>query len=119
VFTVFGLDWNPDCGATSVPSLFVSGTFSVFPLQFDSIGSRHVIAYHILCHDNFPQVAKLLDALYSADDVFLIDVDDGNSPNTTAIERFMSRENVHINHDKNIGWGGAGSWRCHISQSIL
>ena len=70
-----------------------------------------MIAYHILCHNNFPQVAKLLDALYSVDDVFLIDIDDGNAPDTTAIENFSSRENVHITRDKNIGWGGSGTLR--------
>ena len=70
-----------------------------------------MIAYHILCHNNFPQVAKLLDALYSVDDVFLIDIDDGNAPDTTAIEKFSSRENVHITRDKNIGWGGSGTLR--------
>ena len=70
-----------------------------------------MIAYHILCHDNFPQVAKLIDALYNTEDVFLIDIDDGGAPNTTAIERFVSRENVHITRDRNIGWGGAGTLR--------
>jgi len=78
-----------------------------------------VIAYHILCHDNFPQVARLLDALYSADDVFLIDIDDGNSPNTTAIERFRSCDNVHIRRDKNIGWGGAGTLRKTINGALF
>jgi len=74
-----------------------------------------VIAYHILCHNNFPQVAMLMDALYTAEDVFLIDIDDGKAPNTTAIERFRLHENVHIISDKNIGWGGAGTLRKTIN----
>lgn len=73
-----------------------------------------MIAYHILCHENFAQVASLIGSLYRPEDVFLIDIDDGNSPRTTAIERFAKFDNVHIIRDKNIGWGGAGTLRKSI-----
>ena len=39
-----------------------------------------MIAYHILCHGNFAQVATLVEALYSTEDTFLIDIDDGQAP---------------------------------------
>ncbi len=78
-----------------------------------------MIAYHILCHNNFPQVARLMEALYSPEDVFLIDIDDGNKPNTTAIERFGAHDNVHILRDKNIGWGGAGTLRKSINAAFF
>ena len=70
-----------------------------------------MIAYHILCHDNFAQVARLIEALYSEDDVFLIDIDDGNQPDTSAIKALAQRSNVHIVHDANIGWGAGGTLR--------
>jgi len=70
-----------------------------------------VIAYHILCHDNFDQVVRLIDALYCADDVFLIDIDDGKDPDTDALEQFALRDNIHIVRDANIGWGASGTLR--------
>jgi len=70
-----------------------------------------LIAYHILCHDNFAQVARLLDALYSPEDVFLVDIDDGKKPDTEAIDDWLQRDNVHVTRDANIGWGGSGTLR--------
>lgn len=70
-----------------------------------------MIAYHILCHDNFEQVTRLVDALYTEQDVFLIDIDDGKRPDTTALEVVTDRPNVHVTHDANIGWGGSGTLR--------
>jgi len=70
-----------------------------------------MIAYHILCHDNFPQVARLIESLYTPSDVFLIDIDDGKNPNTRAIDKWTSRENVHVKRDANIGWGASGTLR--------
>ena len=70
-----------------------------------------MIAYHILCHDNFPQVARLVESLYSEDDIFLIDIDDGKKPNTDAIKNWCKRGNVHVTRDSNIGWGGSGTLR--------
>lgn len=70
-----------------------------------------MIAYHILCHDNFPQVARLLESLYSEEDVFLIDIDDGKRPNTEAIKNWAQRDNVHVVRDSNIGWGASGTLR--------
>ena len=55
-----------------------------------------MIAYHILCHGNFPQVAELVNALYSESDVFLIDIDDGQNPDTKALRQFEGRSNVHL-----------------------
>lgn len=70
-----------------------------------------MIAYHILCHDNFEQVTRLVDALYTEQDVFLIDIDDGKRPDTSALEVVTDRPNVHVSHDANIGWGGSGTLR--------
>lgn len=70
-----------------------------------------MIGYHILCHGNFEQVRKLIDALYSKEDTFLIDIDDGNAPDTSAIDDLASLDNVHISTDAKIGWGGAGTLR--------
>ena len=74
-----------------------------------------MIAYHILCHDNFPQVARLIESLYTPSDVFLIDIDDGKNPNTRAIDKWTSRENVHVKRDANIGWGASGTLRKTMS----
>jgi len=70
-----------------------------------------VIAYHLICHENFLQVAKLLESLYTKNDVFLIDVDDSNSPRMFALRKWLKRDNVHINLDANIGWGASGILR--------
>jgi len=71
-----------------------------------------VIAYHILCHDNFAQVGKLLGALYSEDDVFLIDIDQGRKkPRIRALKKWLAKDNVHINFDSGIGWGASGILR--------
>jgi len=70
-----------------------------------------VIAYHILCHDNFAQVARLIDALYSPDDVFLIDIDDGKQPDVSPINALSQKHNVHVVSDANIGWGAGGTLR--------
>ena len=70
-----------------------------------------MIAFHILCHDNFAQVALQIEALYDAADTFLIDIDDGRRPDTRPIEPWLARPNVHVIRDGNIGWGGAGTLR--------
>jgi len=74
-----------------------------------------MIAYHILCHDNFTQVLRLVESLYHRDDVFLIDIDDGKNPDTRALVALQSRANVHIVRDSNIGWGGSGTLRKTLS----
>ena len=78
-----------------------------------------MIAYHILCHGNFAQVARLIEALYTPDDVFLIDIDDGKYCDSTEVDGFTSRfareTNVHIMRDANIGWGASGTLRKTIS----
>lgn len=74
-------------------------------------GVPALIAYHILCHDNFEQVARLLESLYSEDDVFLIDIDDGKKPKTDGLGQWVQRDNVHVTRDSNIGWGGSGTLR--------
>ncbi|MDC0434819.1 beta-1,6-N-acetylglucosaminyltransferase [bacterium] len=70
-----------------------------------------MIAYHILCHGNFKQVARLVESLYSKDDIFLIDIDDGKNPKTRAIEKLAKLENVHVKRDANIAWGAGGTLR--------
>ncbi|MFK7892325.1 MAG: beta-1,6-N-acetylglucosaminyltransferase [Granulosicoccus sp.] len=70
-----------------------------------------MIAYHILCHGNFEQVALLVEALYCEEDTFLIDIDDGNKPNTKPVDHLARRPNVHVVRDANIGWGGGGTLR--------
>jgi len=70
-----------------------------------------MIAYHILCHGNFTQVELLIASLYSEDDVFLIDVDDGQKPDLSPIDDWLKRDNVHCRIDSNIGWGGGGTLR--------
>jgi len=70
-----------------------------------------MIAYHILCHDNFKQVSRLIESLYSEADTFLIDIDDGKKPNTKAINGWLKKDNVHVKHDANIGWGASGTLR--------
>ena len=74
-----------------------------------------MIAYHILCHGNFAQVARLIEALYTPDDVFLIDIDDGKYCDSTEIDGFTSKfareTNIHIMRDANIGWGASGTLR--------
>lgn len=70
-----------------------------------------MIAYHILCHANLKQVSRQLAALYSTDDVFLIDVDHGTQPDLRPIEPWLAKSNVRLKLDANIGWGGAGTLR--------
>lgn len=70
-----------------------------------------MIAYHILCHGNFKQVAQLVEALYTPENTFLIDVDDGQQPDTRPIRNWLARPNVHLTVDGDIGWGGAGTLR--------
>lgn len=70
-----------------------------------------MIAYHILCHDNIPQVAALVESLYSEDDVFLIDIDPGKKPRTRALNKWTKLANVHVNVDANVGWGASGILR--------
>ena len=77
-----------------------------------------MIAYHILCHCNFTQVAALVEALYSKDDIFLIDIDNGQSPNTRVIKYLLKRGNVHIKYDSNIAWGGSGTLRKTLSGAL-
>ena len=45
-----------------------------------------MIAYHILCHDNFRQVAALVRALHTPETTILVDVDDGKRPDTRPLE---------------------------------
>lgn len=70
-----------------------------------------MLAYHILCHGQFQQVALLVDALYSEEDIFLIDIDDGQKPDYSALQEWAEKPNVHITLDGDIGWGGAGTLR--------
>ena len=77
-----------------------------------------MIAYHILCHGDFAQVAKLVEALYSKEDTFLIDVDDGQSPNIRPIKHLVKRNNVHLKYDSNIAWGGSGTLRKTLSGAL-
>lgn len=70
-----------------------------------------MIAYHILCHGNFKQVALLIDSLYTREDTFLIDIDDGQKPDTRALKKFAGLDNVEIVRDSNIGWGAGGTLR--------
>lgn len=70
-----------------------------------------MIAYHILCHANLAQVARQLEALYSPDDVFLIDIDDGKPIDTRPLKPWAAKPNVHVKCDSNIAWGGAGTLR--------
>ncbi len=70
-----------------------------------------MLAYHLLCHGQFKQVAMLLEALYCPDDVFLVDVDNAKQPDTSAIERWLVKPNVHLVLDDDIAWGGAGTMR--------
>ena len=70
-----------------------------------------MIAYHILCHANLTQVARQIKALYSPDDVFLIDIDDGKLIDVAPLEPWAVKPNVHIKRDSNIAWGGAGTLR--------
>jgi len=67
-----------------------------------------MIAYHILCHDNMAQVARQVEALYSAEDVFLVDINDAKPLNTRPLKKWLKKDNVHVNFDSNLGWGGAG-----------
>lgn len=70
-----------------------------------------MIAYHILCHANLDQVSRQLAALYSPDDVFLIDVDDGQQPDLQPVDSWLAKPNVRLKLDASIGWGGAGTLR--------
>ena len=70
-----------------------------------------MLAYNILCHGNFRQVARLVEALYTPEDTFLIDIDDGKKPDTRALDKIARRENVHVVRDANICWGGSGTLR--------
>lgn len=78
-----------------------------------------MIAYHILCHGNFKQVAMLVDSLFSTDDVFLIDIDDGQKPDLKPLEKYRNRSNVHISCDSNISWGGGGTLRKTIKGALF
>jgi len=70
-----------------------------------------MLAYHILCHDNYEQVSTLLDSLYSVDDVFLVDVDPGLYGDTEALSQWKKKPNIHFEFDANIGWGASGILR--------
>jgi hypothetical protein len=70
-----------------------------------------MIAYHILCHANLDQVARQIEALYSPEDVFLIDIDDGKPVDTKPLKKWAKKPNVHVKCDSNIAWGGAGTLR--------
>jgi len=60
-------------------------------------------------------VLALVESLYSQEDTFLIDVDDGNNPDLKPIRKLVQRDNVHLICDSNIGWGGSGTLRKTIS----
>ena len=70
-----------------------------------------MIAYHVLCHDNFPQVVELVRALWTPDATILVDVDDGKRPDVRPLEALRGLSNVHVKTDANIGWGGGGTMR--------
>ena len=70
-----------------------------------------MIAYHILCHDNFRQVATLVRALHTPETTILVDIDDGKRPDTRPLETLRDLPNVHVKRDANIGWGGGGTLR--------
>ncbi len=70
-----------------------------------------VIAYHVLCHDNFRQVALLVESLLADDVTVLIDIDDGKRPDTRPIEAVARCPNVHVRRDAAIGWGAGGTLR--------
>ena len=70
-----------------------------------------MIAYHLLCHDNFRQVVELARALWTPDATILIDVDDGKRPDLRPLEALEGLSNVHVKRDANIGWGGGGTMR--------
>lgn len=55
-----------------------------------------MIACHLLCHGNFEQVALQIGALYYPDDVFLIDIDDGQNPDLAPLDRFAPMPNVYL-----------------------
>lgn len=62
-------------------------------------------AYHILCHANLDKVGVQFYVLYATEEVFLIDVDDGKSPNIEPIRHWLwlARSNVHLRQDAQIG----------------
>lgn len=70
-----------------------------------------MIAYHILCHANLAQVAQQLELLYTKDDIYLIDIDNGKTLNIQILDSWIRKPNVHINIDSDIAWGGAGTLR--------
>ena len=70
-----------------------------------------MIAYHILCHDNFRQVVELVRALWTPDATILVDVDDGRRPDLRPLEALRDLPNVHVKRDRRIGWGGGGTMR--------
>ena len=70
-----------------------------------------MIAYHVLCHDNFRQVVELVRALWTPDATILIDIDDGKRPDVRPLEALKGLSNVHVKRDANIGWGGGGTMR--------
>jgi len=70
-----------------------------------------LIAYQILCHENYEQVNRLIGSLYSSDDTFLINVDPRLARDTEPLEKWKSKSNVQIVVDPNIGWGGSGILR--------
>jgi len=74
-----------------------------------------MIGYHILCHDNLEQVARLVESLWTPDATFLVDLDDGRKPDTRQLSRIAARSNVHLHTDGDIGWGGAGTLRKTLS----
>jgi len=77
-----------------------------------------MIAYHVLCHDNLPQVVELIESLYSPDDAFLIDIDDGKRPDLRPLDALKGRANVEIRRDADIGWGAAGTLRKTLEGSF-
>ena len=81
------------------------------PSSTMTAGATAVIAYHVLCHDNFAQVALLVESLLADDVTVLIDIDDGKRPDTRPIEALARRPNVHVRRDAAIGWGAGGTLR--------
>ena len=61
----------------------------------------------------------LVDSLFSTEDVFLIDIDDGQKPDLEPLEKYRNLSNVHISCDSNISWGGGGTLRKTIKGAFF
>lgn len=61
----------------------------------------------------------LMESLYSTEDTFLIDIDDGKSPDISSLKRFNKLPNVHVQRNANIGWGGGGTLRKTLNGALF